>query len=56
MHAHSYLATLPFYMLAMIAVINWPVVLDLLRLDWQGQPPQKPNIESQRHPSTSLRD
>lgn len=37
MHAHSYLATLPFYMLAMIVVINWPVALDLLRLEWQGQ-------------------
>lgn len=37
MHAHSYLASLPFYMLAMIMVINWPVVLDLVTLDWQGQ-------------------
>lgn len=37
MHAHSYLATLPFYMLAMIFVINWPVVLDLVQFNWQGQ-------------------
>ncbi|GAA0626197.1 diguanylate cyclase [Halomonas beimenensis] len=37
MHAHNYLASLPFYMLAMIAVINWPVVVDLLTLDWAGR-------------------
>ncbi|MBB3231266.1 diguanylate cyclase [Halomonas stenophila] len=37
MHAHSYLASLPFYMLAMIVVINWPVMRDLLALDWAGQ-------------------
>lgn len=37
MHAHSYLATLPLYMLSIIAVINWPVVLDLVQLNWSGQ-------------------
>ncbi|MCG7602103.1 diguanylate cyclase [Halomonas sp. McH1-25] len=37
MHAHTYLGSLPLYMLAMIFVINWPVVLDLVSLDWQGQ-------------------
>lgn len=37
MHAHSYLATLPLYMLALIAVVNWPVVVDLVTLNWQGQ-------------------
>lgn len=37
MHAHNYLATLPFYMLAMILIINWPVVLELVQLQWQGQ-------------------
>ncbi|MCE8023852.1 diguanylate cyclase [Billgrantia aerodenitrificans] len=37
MHAHSYLASLPFYMLAMIMVINWPVVIDLVSLNWAGQ-------------------
>jgi len=37
MHAHSYLATLPLYMLSIIAVINWPVVLDLVQLNWAGQ-------------------
>lgn len=37
MHAHSYLATLPFYMLAMIFIINWPVALDLVQFNWAGQ-------------------
>ncbi|EAR10707.1 hypothetical protein [Reinekea blandensis] len=37
MHAHSYLATLPLYMLSIIAVINWPVVVDLVTLNWTGQ-------------------
>ncbi|MCG6658461.1 diguanylate cyclase [Halomonas campisalis] len=37
MHAHSYLASLPLYMLAMILILNWPVVLDLVRLEWAGQ-------------------
>ncbi len=36
MHAHSYLATLPFFMLTMIFIINWEVTLDLLTLDWRG--------------------
>ena len=37
MHAHSYLATLPLYMLTIIIVINWPVFVDLLTLNWRGQ-------------------
>ncbi|WP_196159902.1 diguanylate cyclase [Reinekea sp. G2M2-21] len=37
MHAHSYLATLPLYMLSIIAVINWPVVIDLVQFNWAGQ-------------------
>jgi hypothetical protein len=37
MHAHSYLATLPLFMLSIIAVINWPVVLDLVQFNWAGQ-------------------
>ncbi len=37
MHAHSYLATLPFFMLSMIVVINWPIVIKLISFDWQGQ-------------------
>ena len=37
MHAHGYLATLPLFMIAMVGVINWPAVLKLVSLDWQGQ-------------------
>ncbi len=37
MHAHGYLATLPLYMLSIIAVINWPIVMDLLQGHWAGQ-------------------
>ncbi len=37
MHAHSYLATLPLYMLSIIAIINWPVFIDLITLNWGGQ-------------------
>ena len=36
MHAHSYLATLPLYMLSIIFVLNWPSVVKLLSLHWQG--------------------
>lgn len=36
MHAHNYLSTLPMYMLASILIINWPVFLQLISLDWQG--------------------
>ena len=34
MHAHSYLATLPLYMLSIILVLNWEVVLAMVTLDW----------------------
>lgn len=37
MHAHSYLATLPLYMLTIIIVINWPVFVALVTFQWQGQ-------------------
>ncbi|MGH1471917.1 MAG: diguanylate cyclase [Cellvibrionaceae bacterium] len=37
MHAHSYLATLPLFMLSIIVVINWPTMVKLLTLDWAGQ-------------------
>lgn len=36
MHAHNYLATLPLYMLLLIIVINWPVFLRLITLNWQS--------------------
>ncbi|ABD79889.1 hypothetical protein [Saccharophagus degradans] len=37
MQAHSYLATLPTYMILMIGIINWPVVQKLFTLDFSGQ-------------------
>lgn len=37
MHAHNYLSVLPFFMLLIIIVINWPVFLQLLQLNWHGQ-------------------
>lgn len=37
MHAHNYLATLPLFLLMLIAVINWDVVVKLFSLDWVGQ-------------------
>ncbi|SEA07195.1 diguanylate cyclase [Alkalimonas amylolytica] len=37
MHAHNYLATLPLFMLLLIIVINFPVFIQLVTLDWQGQ-------------------
>ena len=36
MHAHSYLATLPVFMLALVCIVNWPVFLQLITFDWQG--------------------
>ncbi len=37
MHAHSYLATLPLYLLMIIFVINWPAFVNLVTFQWQGQ-------------------
>jgi hypothetical protein len=36
MHAHSYLSTLPLYMLSIIFVLNWDVVVSLVAFDWRG--------------------
>lgn len=36
-HVHNYMATIPLYLLMLIAVLNWPVVIKLVSLDWQGQ-------------------
>ena len=36
MHAHSYLATLPLYLLVIIFVINWPVFVQMVTFEWQG--------------------
>lgn len=35
MHAHSYLATLPLYMLSII-ILNWDVLVKLVTLQWDG--------------------
>lgn len=37
MHAHSYLSTLPLFMLLMIVAINWEAFIDLVTLNWGGQ-------------------
>jgi hypothetical protein len=36
-HVHNYMATIPLYLLMLIMVLNWEVVLDLVRLDWAGK-------------------
>ncbi|MCL1079373.1 diguanylate cyclase [Parashewanella spongiae] len=36
MHAHTYLGSLPLYMLISIIVINWQAFLQLIYLDWAG--------------------
>jgi len=36
-HVHNYMATLPLFLLMLIAVLNWDVVLALVQLDWAGQ-------------------
>lgn len=34
MHAHSYLATLPLYILSIILVLNWDITLKMITLNW----------------------
>jgi hypothetical protein len=36
-HVHSYMATIPLFLLLLIVVINWGVVVKMLTLDWSGQ-------------------
>lgn len=36
MHAHTYLGSLPLYMLTLIVVINWEVFKQLVTFDWAG--------------------
>lgn len=36
-HAHNYLATIPFYLIALIAVLNPETVLKTFTFDWAGQ-------------------
>ncbi|HJL96820.1 MAG TPA: hypothetical protein QF401_01590 [Candidatus Poseidoniaceae archaeon] len=35
-HAHNYLATLPFFLILLIIVRKWEVFLDLITLNWAG--------------------
>ncbi len=35
-HAHNYLATLPFFLILLIIVRKWNVFIDLVTLDWSG--------------------
>ena len=36
MHAHNYLATLPFFLILLIIVRKWEVFLDTVTLNWGG--------------------
>ena len=36
-HAHNYLATVPFYMVALVVVRNFDVFLAMVTFDWAGQ-------------------
>ena len=36
-HAHNYLATVPFYMVALVVVRNFGVFMDFITLNWSGQ-------------------
>jgi hypothetical protein len=36
-HVHNYMATVPLYLLMLIAVINWDVALRTVTLQWSGQ-------------------
>jgi len=36
-HVHNYMATVPLYLLMLVAVLNWDVTLKLVTLDWAGQ-------------------
>ncbi len=35
-HVHNYMATVPLYLLMLIAIINWDITLKLISLDWAG--------------------
>jgi hypothetical protein len=35
-HVHNYMATIPLYLLMLIAVLNWDVALQLASFDWAG--------------------
>ena len=36
-HAHNYLATIPFYLLILVVVLSWETFLRLISFEWGGQ-------------------
>jgi hypothetical protein len=36
-HVHNYMATVPLYLLMLVAILNWDVVVKAATLDWEGQ-------------------
>jgi hypothetical protein len=36
-HVHNYMATVPLYLLMLVAVLNWDVVVKAFTLDWSGE-------------------
>jgi hypothetical protein len=50
MHVHSYMATIPLFLLMLIAVLNWDIVVNLVTLDWSGQLAFEPAPVRSSHP------
>jgi hypothetical protein len=50
-HVHCYMATIPLYILMLIAVLNWNVVLALVSFDWAGQFTLEPAPTRDSHPA-----
>ena len=44
-HVHNYMATVPLYLLMLVAVLNWEVTMKLVTLDWAGQFHLRPAAE-----------
>lgn len=36
-HAHNYLATIPFYMVALTVMLRWETFIKMITLDWSGE-------------------
>jgi hypothetical protein len=49
-HAHNYMATIPLYLLMLIAVLNWDVVVGLVTLDWGSDLAFEPTPLRDAHP------
>ena len=35
-HAHNYLATIPFYIFALVSIRNWDIFMDMITFNWSG--------------------